>query len=166
MTGIAAQTRYPSFSPWIACMKKCHSGDTMTVSREWKFGAHSAHFEQPDTLWVSIQGETTLQDAIALTEIYEEMGNKGPIFVVTDLTEASSVEAEARTLVSEKTNPTWFLGSIYIGAGFVQKALAKSLTFVHAMTGRLTFDMHFVSTQQEARELIARERTQRSTKVA
>ena len=138
----------------------------MTIHREWKFGAHTAHFEQPDILWVRIQGETTLQDAISLSELYAEQGNKNPFFVVTDLTEATTVETEAREHVTKSINPSWFLGSVYIGAGFVHKALAKSLAFVHAMTGRLTFDMHFVSTDQEARELIARERIQRSTRVA
>ncbi|MFY0571787.1 hypothetical protein ACN28E_49270 [Archangium lansingense] len=138
----------------------------MSIRREWKFGTHSAHFEQPDILWVSIQGETTLQDAIALLELYKELGSQNPFYVVTDLTEATSFEAEAREHTTKSINPSWFLGSVYIGAGFVQKALAKSLAFVHAMTGRLTFDMHFVSKEQEARELIARERVQRSTRVA
>jgi hypothetical protein len=138
----------------------------MSIRREWKFGTHSAHFEEPDILWVRIQGETSLQDAISLTQLYGELGSQQPIFVVTDLTEATTIEAEARNHVSQNTNPSWFLGSVYIGAGFVQKAVAKSLAFVHAMTGKLTFDMHFVSTEQEARELIARERAQRNTRVA
>jgi hypothetical protein len=138
----------------------------MTIHREWKFGTHTAHFEQPDILWVRIHGETTLKDAISLSELYAELGSKNPFFVVTDLTDATSVETEAREHVSKNINPTWFLGSVYIGAGFVQKAVAKSLAFVHAMTGKLTFDMHFVATEQEARELIARERIQRSTRVA
>jgi hypothetical protein len=138
----------------------------MPIRHEWKFGTHKAHFEQPDILWVSIQGETTLQDAISLTELYGEVGSKSPFFVVTDLTEAASVESEAREHVSKSINPSWFLGSIYIGAGFVQKAVAKSLAFVHALTGKLTFDMHFVATEPEARELIARERVQRNTRVA
>jgi hypothetical protein len=147
-------------------MRETDMGEDMTIRREWKFGTHSAHFEQPDILWVKIEGETTLRDAISLSELYGELGNKSPFFVVTDLREASSVESEAREHVSKNLNPTWFLGSIYIGAGFVQKAVAKSLALVHAMTGKLTFEMHFVSSEQEARELIARERAQRSTKVA
>ncbi|QRK10027.1 hypothetical protein JQX13_07990 [Archangium violaceum] len=138
----------------------------MANDREWKLGMHTAHFEEPDILWVKIQGETSLQDAISLTALYGEIGNKQPFFVVTDLTEATSVEAEARSHVSQNTNPSWFLGSVYIGAGFVQKAVAKSLAFVHSMTGRLTFDLHFVSTEEEARALIDRERAQRSTRVA
>jgi hypothetical protein len=147
-------------------MRATAIGGYMTMRREWKFGKHSAHFEQPDILWVSIEGETSLQDAISLSELYAELGSKSPFFVVTDLTQATSVETEAREHVSKSINPSWFLGSVYIGAGFVQKAVAKSLAFVHAMTGKLTFDMHFVATEPEARELIARERTQRSTKVA
>ncbi|MFL5357104.1 hypothetical protein [Archangium sp.] len=138
----------------------------MSIRREWKFGTHAAHFEEPDILWVRIQGETSLQDAISLTQLYGELGAQKPFFVVTDLAGATTLEAEARNHVSQNTNPSWFLGSVYIGAGFVQKAVARSLAFVHAMTGKLTFDMHFVSNEQEARELIARERARRHTRVA
>jgi FAD/FMN-containing dehydrogenase len=141
-------------------------GEHMTIRREWKLGTHSAHFEQPDILWVKIEGETTMQDAVSLSEIYGELGNQHPFFVVTDLREATSVDSEARDYVARSVNPAWFLGSVYIGAGFVQKAVAKSLAFVHYLTGRLTFDLHFVGSEEEARELLARERSHRSARVA
>ncbi|WP_257453590.1 hypothetical protein [Archangium lipolyticum] len=138
----------------------------MAIRREWKLGTHSAYFEQPDILWVRIDGETTFQDAVCLSEIYGELGNHRPIFVVTDLRGATTVDSEARNYVSRNVNPAWFLGSVYIGAGFVQKAAAKSLAFVHYLTGRLTFDLHFVGSEEEARELLARERAHRRARVA
>jgi hypothetical protein len=138
----------------------------VTIQREWKFGMHQARFEQPETLWVTIQGDTSLKDATALSELYRELGSQQPFYVVTDLREATTVDAEAREHVSRNINPAWFLGSIYIGAGFIQKAVAKSLSLMHYLTGRLTFELHFVSTEEEAREFLARERNRRSAQVA
>jgi hypothetical protein len=141
-------------------------GDDMSIQREWKFGTHQARFEEPDTLWVSIQGDTSLKDATALSELYAEVGGKGPFYVVTDLREATTVDAEAREHVSKSINPAWFLGSIYIGAGFLHRTVAKSLSLMHYLTGRLTFELHFVSNEEEARALLARERGKRSAQVA
>jgi hypothetical protein len=138
----------------------------MTIQREWKFGMHEARFEQPDILWVKINGDTSLKDATALSELYGELGSQRPFYVVTDLREATTVDAEAREHVSKNINPAWFLGSIYIGAGFLQKAVAKSLSLMHYLTGRLTFELHFVSTDEEARALLARDRDKRSAQVA
>ncbi|WP_309888253.1 hypothetical protein [Archangium sp.] len=138
----------------------------MSIQREWKFGTHEARFEEPDTLWVKIQGDTSLKDATALSELYGEVGGRGPFYVVTDLREATTVDAEAREHVSKNINPGWFLGSIYIGAGFLHRAVAKSLSLMHYLTGRLTFELHFVSTEEEARVLLARERNKRSAQVA
>jgi hypothetical protein len=138
----------------------------MSIQREWKFGTHQARFEEPDTLWVRIEGDTSLKDSTALAELYAEVAGKGPFYVVTDLREATTVDAEAREHVSKNIHPTWFLGSIYIGAGFLHRAVAKSLSLMHYLTGRLTFELHFVSTEEEARALLARERDKRSAQVA
>jgi hypothetical protein len=138
----------------------------MSIQREWKFGTHQARFEEPDTLWVRIEGDTSLKDATALSELYGEAAARGPFYVVTDLREATTVDAEAREHVSKNINPAWFLGSIYIGAGFLHRAVAKSLSLMHYLTGRLTFELHFVSTEEEARALLARERGKRSAQVA
>ena len=138
----------------------------MSIQREWKFGTHEARFEESDTLWVKIQGDTSLKDATALSELYGEVGGQGPFYVVTDLREATTVDAEAREHVSKNINPAWFLGSIYIGAGFIHRAVAKSLSLMHYLTGRLTFELHFVSTEEEARAVLERERNKRSAQVA
>src|SRR5687768_6721689 len=120
----------------------------MSIQRARKFGTHQARFEEPDTLWVKTPADTSLKDATALSDHYAGVGNQRPLFVATDIREATTVDAEAREHVSKNINPTWFLGSIYIGAGFIHRAVAKSLSLMHYLTGRLTFELHFVSNEE------------------
>lgn len=130
----------------------------MAHPREWHFGTHHAWFEPPDILWTKITGETTHQDAVTLLELYRELGSQHPIFVVTDLTEATSVDLKARDHVAWNLRVRWFRGAIYINAGLVQRAVASSMSFLHSLTGKQAPTPAFVSTQEEARAFIARER--------
>jgi hypothetical protein len=130
----------------------------MAHEREWHFGTHHAWFESPDVLWTKIKGETTHQDGVVLLELYRELGSQRPIFVVTDLTEATSVDMRARDHVSWNLRITWFRGAAYIGAGLVQRAVASSMSFLHSLTGKQTPTLAFVSTEAEARAFIAQER--------
>jgi hypothetical protein len=131
----------------------------MTQPREWTIGTHHARFEPPDVLWTSIHGPTSLEDAVSLLELYREVGNQQPFFLVTDLREATSVDLKARDHVSWNLRMEWFRGGIYIGAGLLQRAVASSMTFLHSLTGKESRPQHFVSTEEEARSLIAQERS-------
>ncbi|HEX8435159.1 hypothetical protein [Archangium sp.] len=130
----------------------------MTPPREWTIGTHSARFEPPDVLWMKIRGATSLQDAVSVLELYREVGGQRPFFLVTDLREATSVDLKARDHVSWNLRMEWFRGGIYIGAGVLQRAVASSMTFLHSLTGKESRPQHFVSTEEEARSLIALER--------
>ncbi|REG29620.1 hypothetical protein ATI61_107316 [Archangium gephyra] len=131
----------------------------MPQPREWSFGTHRAWFEPPDVLWMKIRGETSLQDAITILEVYREVGNQQRFFLVTDLSEATSVDLKARDHVSWNFHTEWFHGAIYIGAGLMQRAVATSMSFFHSLTGQATRPQHFVSTENDARALIAEERS-------
>ena len=131
----------------------------MPQPREWSFGTHRAWFEPPDVLWMKIRGPTSLQDAILILEIYREVGGHQPVFLVTDLTEATTVDLEARDHVSWNFRMEWFRAAIYIGAGLMQRAVASSMTFLHSLTGKAAHPQHFVSTENEARTLLAEERS-------
>ncbi|HYO52191.1 hypothetical protein [Archangium sp.] len=131
----------------------------MPQRREWSIGTHHAWFESPDVLWMKIRGATSLEDAIAILEVYREAGSQHPVFLVTDLSEATSVDLKARDHISWNVRLEWFRGVIYIGAGLMQRAVASSMTFLHSVTGRPAIVQHFVSTENEARALIAKERS-------
>jgi hypothetical protein len=131
----------------------------MPQPREWSFGTHRAWFEPPDVLWMKIRGATTLEDAIAILELYREVGSHQPFFLVTDLSEATSIDLKARDHVSWNFRTEWFHCAIYIGAGLMQRAVANSMSFFHSLTGKATLPQHFVSTENEARALIAEERS-------
>lgn len=131
----------------------------MPQPREWSFGTHRAWFEPPDVLWMKIRGDTSLEDAVAILELYREVGRQRRFFLVTDLSEATSVDLKARDHVSWNFQTQWFHGAIYIGAGLMQRAVATSMSFFHSLTGQATRPQHFVSTENEARALIAEERS-------
>jgi hypothetical protein len=131
----------------------------MAQPREWSIGTHHAWFEPPDVLWMKIRGETSLEDAITILEVYRQASGQHPIFLVTDLSEATSIDLKARDHLSWNTRMEWFHGSIYIGAGVMQRAVAGSMTFLHSITGKPAPAQHFVCTEDEARALIAQERS-------
>lgn len=130
---------------------------------EWKIGTHTAWFEPPDALWLKVRGITTQEDAIALLEVYREVGGQQPVFLITDLTEATFVDMKARDHIAWNTRVEWLRGSIYIGGGLMQKAVANSMTFLHSITGSASVSLHFVSTEREARALLDKERSLRGT---
>jgi hypothetical protein len=130
----------------------------MTQPREWTIGTHHTRFEPPDVLWTKIRGATSIEDAISFLELYREVGSHQRVFVVTDLSEATTVDLKARDHISWNVQMAWFHGAIYIGAGLVQRAVASSMTFLHSLTGKEAIPQHFVATEEEARTLIAQER--------
>ncbi|HEX8822413.1 MAG TPA: hypothetical protein VF794_20975 [Archangium sp.] len=133
-------------------------------AREWTVGTHHAWLEPPNILWTKVRGHTSLADAVALLEIYRELGAQRPIIVVTDLSEATSVDLTARDHVSWNLRMEWFQASVYIGASLSQRAVASSMTFLHSLRGKASRIQHFVSTPQEAREFIAQERSLHDTR--
>ncbi|OJT16980.1 hypothetical protein BO221_47020 [Archangium sp. Cb G35] len=131
----------------------------MSQPHEWSFGTHRAWFEPPDVLWMEIHGETSLEDAITILEVYREVGSQQRFFLVTDLTDATTVDLKARDHVSWNFHADWFHSATYIGAGLMQRAVATSMSFFHSLTGQQTRPQHFVPTENDARALIAEERS-------
>ncbi|HYO65574.1 MAG TPA: hypothetical protein VEU33_05785 [Archangium sp.] len=138
--------------------------------REWKIGSSTLHFEPPDILWAEFQGMTSLEDAILLVELYRELSRSGPFFLVGDMKQGATIDAEGRCYLSENAPPDWVHGTIYIGARLAQKALVKGLMLAAHLAGRAeqsaVAKVHFVSTKAEAYELVARLRVQHSSRVA
>ncbi len=130
----------------------------MTHGREWVFGTHRAHFEEPDILCVDFQGATGLEDAKRLLSIVQEVAVKGPVFVILDI-DGSTIDKPAREHFSQLSNPDWLRGVVYVGTNRLQLASAKAVAFGLYLTGRLKGDVEFVASGQAARELIERKRT-------
>jgi hypothetical protein len=135
-------------------------GSPMQDRREWKIGSNSLHFEPPDILWANFRGTTPLDEAIRLVDLYREVSRSGPFFLVADMKEADSPDAESRLYLSENARPEWVLGIVYIGAKLAVKAAAKGIVLATHMTGNaeasVLTKVHFVSTRDEACELVAR----------
>lgn len=125
----------------------------MDIQREWAFGPHKAHFEEPDLLIVRMGGQTGLADAQALTELYRELGTQRPFFAIINVKD-SSTDAAARSYFTREINLDWFLGVVYVSAGVIEKALGKAMTVAFYFTGRTKTDFLYAPTLEEARILV------------
>jgi hypothetical protein len=128
--------------------------------REWKVGSTTLRFEPPDLLWMTHQGEFSMQDARDVVDIFRELGTSRPFILVGDLRQAPSGIQDVSRYISEQVKPEWFLGSIYLGARLAQKAAAKGILVVSLLEENARQEvldsLHFVSTLEEVHALIAR----------
>ncbi|WP_147444125.1 MULTISPECIES: hypothetical protein [Corallococcus] len=129
----------------------------MPERREWVFGTHRVHFEEPDVLFVDFNGATGLEDAKRLLSIVQEVALQGPVFVVVDI-DGSTIDKAAREHFSKESSPERLRGVVYVGSHRLQIASAKAVAFALYLTGRLKGDVDFVTSEQAARELIERKR--------
>ncbi|WNG49871.1 hypothetical protein F0U60_41455 [Archangium minus] len=98
------------------------------------------------------------------------VGQQQPILIVADLSEATTLELEGGRYLSEHIQPEWILGTIYIGARLLHRAVSKGIALAMHLTGRTDASaltkVHFVASEAQARELIDRLRAERLGKVA
>jgi len=142
----------------------------MSESREWKVGGTTVRFEPPELVWVHTRGSASLEDAVRLVDVYRELGEQQPILIVSDLSEATTLDLEGGRYLSEHIQPEWILGTIYIGARLLHRAVAKGIALAAHLSGRAEASaltrVHFVSSEAQARELITRMRSERFGKAA
>jgi hypothetical protein len=121
-------------------------------------GTHTFRFEPPDIFWACFHGVLSVADATLAVNIYREMSEVRPFVFVAEVKEMSRLEPEAARYLSDHLPSEWVLGNIYIGARLLHRALAKgfalaSLVSLHPDAHALD-KVHFVSTPEQARELI------------
>ncbi|WP_375768875.1 hypothetical protein NR798_45560 [Archangium gephyra] len=142
----------------------------MSEPREWKVGSTTVRFEPPELVWVHTRGRASLEDAIQLVEIYRELGQQRPLLIVGDLSEATTLDVQGGRYLSQHIQPEWILGTIYIGARLLHRAVSKGIALAAHLAGRTDASalakVHFVASQAQALELVARVRAERLGKVA
>lgn len=136
-----------------------------TMQREWRFGENHGHFEAPDLLVMTFRGTLDAEGAKRVVEIYREVTRNGPVFVLLDLA-GSNVDAAARNYMSKNISPDWFHVMVGHGAGFVQKAVLKSLVIGASLFGKASMELEFANDETGARALIERKRNRLRAKVA
>ncbi|OJH41223.1 hypothetical protein [Cystobacter ferrugineus] len=142
--------------------------------REWRIGTHTLRFEPPDLLRIDFRGVLTLEDAPHMVEVYRELGTSVRLYALGSMSEAEPLEPEVRHYLSEHMRPEWFHATVYFGARLVHKALIKGVVLAahlddvmeKAATERSLQTIHFVSTREEAEQLILQLRAQQSGLVA
>src|SRR5688572_13323859 len=108
----------------------------MSNPREWKVGDTTVRFEPPELVWVHTRGQATLDDAIQLVEIYRELGQQRRILILADLSEATTLDREGGGYLSKHVRPEWILGTIYIRARLLHRAVAKGIALAAHLAGR------------------------------
>ena len=127
----------------------------MSLIKEWKFGTHTARWEDAELLRVCWQGPMRVEDVDSVVAIFQEVAAQGPIFVVSDVS-SSTIDKEAREHFSQSLRAEWFHGLIYVGANALQRAITKAIVIALYFTGRWRVDVEFAETEQEALGLVAR----------
>lgn len=141
-------------------------GEPMSEHREWKRGNQSARFEAPDILWVTFRGTVSLEEARWMVGLFQELGRQQELFVVADMTENTGGDLEGRRYASERMEPEWFAGVIYLGARLIHKAAAKGISLVQCLRGKPSTAVYFASSEEEARNIVVRLRSSKARPAA
>jgi hypothetical protein len=138
----------------------------VTHEREWQFGTHRAHLEEPDIIRVTFKGPMEFDDARALLGIYREVCPERPRYLFADIG-ASSMNAATRKYLGTELRTEWFLGVVYVGANLLLRIISDALTSHVLFSNRQReLDVRFVATEAEGRavlETMRRERQARQT---
>jgi hypothetical protein len=130
----------------------------MSSRREWEIERNTLRFEPPDVLWVEFRGVTTLNGARRIVDLYRELGESRPFFMVADMKEADLLDPETGRYISEHVQAEWIQGIVYIGARLVHKALARGIVLAAQLTQKADESalakLHFVSTKEQAHALL------------
>jgi hypothetical protein len=127
----------------------------MEEERAWKLDAHQARFEAPDTLWMKFQGPISLEASTWVVNVFRELGSQRAFIVAADVAGSTDIDPEGRRYASEHMEPDWFVAIIYIGARLIHRAAAQGIGLVYSLLGKRTNPVYFVSSEAEARDIIA-----------
>ncbi|MDC0712472.1 hypothetical protein POL68_28680 [Stigmatella sp. ncwal1] len=134
----------------------------MNVLKEWTVGTHHFRREAPDLLWCTYKGPTRASDIERFVTVAREMAANDRVFVVSDI-RLSTIEKDARELLSQSLRPEWLRGLVYVGADALQKAVVKAMMIALYFTGKCKVDIEFARSEEEARDIISRIRQAQSS---
>ena len=137
----------------------------MNGMKEWTVGTHVFRREEPDLLWCTYKGPTRASDIERFVTIARDMAANDRVFVVSDI-RLSTIEKDARELLSQSLRPEWLEGLVYVGADALQKAIVKAMMIALYFTGKCKVNIEFAQSEQEARDIIARSRQAQQSALA
>lgn len=127
-------------------------------------GLHWAKLEQPDTIFVEINGDISAEDIRGLLVHVARLGDgEGPVYFVQDLSKLGSFRAAARTEIAKDPRTARVAVVVCIGASFhvrvIMSMIDRALKFVRPTTPLILF----ATDMAEARALVAAEKQKRTT---
>ncbi len=131
------------------------------LAREWRIGESLFQFEPPDLLRASYHGRLCEQQAVHFLRLYEEVFTAtGPFFLLGDMRTATGLEPDAQRYLNDHIQYAWLRGVVYSNARLALRALSAGFLLAsemtRAQTSSLTGKIHFATSEQEARGIIAR----------
>jgi hypothetical protein len=132
------------------------------MMRDWTIGTNTFRFEPPDVLWVKIEGNCSLEEAVLISRLYRELAAVRPFYALNDMQTSTGMDAEARHYMSENVRFEWFRAMIFFNTRLMHRALAQGLVLATTMTREEEedetppMDVHFVPTREDALALLAR----------
>lgn len=116
-------------------------------------------------LWVTLDGDCDLREAIRMVDLYKALGELQPYYILADSRDAGRLEPEARRQLSENMRAAWVQEIVFYNTRLVHRAMAKGLILAaelfHAVNSPMRGRLHFVSTQARARALLEELRERR-----
>ena len=137
----------------------------MHAPPDWTIGRHTFRWEHPNILWARLDGDNTLEEATQMVDLYKQLGEVRPFFLVTDMKVAGVMKPETRHYLSERIQHEWLVEAIFFNTRLLHRAAAQGLLLAaemfrlreSPMRGRI----HFVSSQAKAEALLAQLRERR-----
>jgi len=102
-------------------------------------------------------------------QIIEELHRRsldGPYYLIVDFGElkAGNVSKADREAAQSALDPSWFLGGVYINASMPVRMMIKVLTLAMFLVGRADYPTEYVSSVEEAFDVVERFRRERANR--
>ncbi|ADO69748.1 STAS/SEC14 domain-containing protein [Stigmatella aurantiaca] len=126
---------------------------------EWRFGAHTLSFEEPDLVKVTFRGQMDIQEQQASYACVEEIrARQETLYLLGDLRLSTGFSPQARRSMGENPHPVQYKAMAFFGASFTMRTIFNMLGRAQLLMGRKTASTAFTDTEQEAREWLAQQR--------
>lgn len=137
----------------------------MVMSEQQHFGKHWLRDEGDGLIFLKYSGNLTLPEVEQLAELVAEVAKDVPdIFMIFDVTDATTIEPAARRFCMKWLSGGRFAGAANFGGGLVVRTMGEMLMSALRHLRQSALPTTFVKTEAEARQWIADQRRLRAAK--
>lgn len=135
------------------------------MSEQHRFGKHWLRVEEEGLIFLKYSGSLTLPEAERLAELVAELAKDVPdIFMIFDVTDATTIEPAARRFCMKWLSGGSFAGAANFGGGLMVRTMGEMLMSAMRHLRQSALPTTFVKTETEARQWIADQRRLRAAR--